>query len=367
MVSQIDSQGTPKGANGFATPSGPARRAVTIIVGAVAALALVLLPVASRPGLAMPGVVALFATALLITELSTSFLLLVRFHVVRTCSLLVLSAAYFYSGLLPIPYLLAFPGAVLSSNSLIAAPPQTASWIYILWVSGFALLSLIAVGLEAWFRDWRIASKNTGPAGVLAFCLAGAAVLTVVFTAVVAPRIVLVDKSQQFSDLGQATVWLGVVLLVTSIAVVLLVIGERNRLFLWLGLALTPMAFANAVSSTIGGSRFTVGWTTGRLAWLFGACVVFIYLLMLHARDQRLFARTRERLLAGAGDPAVTAWNDGGGSTIDVALERFAARENVARFKRMLEGEQDRAKRAVLLRLLADEEERLSRLDKPPH
>src|SRR5690242_15651243 len=164
---------------GFARPSGPARRAVTLVVLGVAILAVVLLPVVGRPGPAMPGIVALFAATLLITELATSFLLLVRFRAVRTWSLLILSAAYFYSGLMPIPHLLTFPGAVLAGRPLIEVPPQATSWIYILWVSGFALLSLIAVCLESWFSDWRIAEENAGLAGFLAFSLAAAAALAV--------------------------------------------------------------------------------------------------------------------------------------------------------------------------------------------
>jgi len=52
-----------------------------------------------------------------------------------------------------------------------------------------------------------------------------------------------------------------------SVAIILAVNGERNRLFLWLSLALAAMAFAN-VLSTAGGERFTVGWTIGRPSWL---------------------------------------------------------------------------------------------------
>ncbi len=364
-VGQASSRDTPEGADGFASPSGPAQRAVTIVVGAVAVLALVLLPIAGHPGLAMPGIVALFATALLITELATSFLLLVRFRAIRTWSLLILSSAYFYSGLMTIPHLLTFPGAVLGGQPLIKEPWQTASWIYILWVSGFALLSLIAVCLEGWFSDWRIAAENVGLAGFLAFCLATGAVLAVVFTAFAAGyQIFLIGPGLHFSDLNLATTWLAVALLAVSIAIILLAIGEKNRLFLWLSLALTPMAFANVVS-TAGGGRFTVGWMIGRLSWLIAACVLFIYLLVLHGRDQRLFARARELLLTGADDKAVAAWDKGGERIVDVALETFVARENVARFKRMLEEEQDWAKRRVLLRMLDEEEGRLKQLEKP--
>ena len=356
----------PASQTGFASPSGPARRAATIVVLCVAILAAVLVPVAGQPGPAMPGIVALFAATLLITELATSFFLLVRFRAVRSGSLLILSAAYFYSGLMPIPHLLTFSGAVLAGQPLIATPPQATSWIYVLWVGGFALLSLIAVCLEAWCSDWRIADENAGLAGFLAFSLAAGAALAVVFTAFAAgPQISLLDTGLRFSDLSDASTLLAAGVLAVSIVIILLAIGERNRLFLWLSLALTPMAFSNIVSSTFGGGRFTIGWTTGRLSWLIAACVLFVYLLVLQARDQRLFARTRERLLAGAGDKDVAAWNNGGERGVDAAIETFVARENVARYKRMLTQENDWARGLVLQRMLAEEEARLKQLDTP--
>src|SRR5689334_17959398 len=89
-----------------------------------------------------------------------SFLLLVRFRAIRTWSLLLLSCAFFYSGLMTIPYLLTFPGAVLAERPLLGASLQSTSWAYILWIDGFALLSLISVTIEAWFGEHRIATQN---------------------------------------------------------------------------------------------------------------------------------------------------------------------------------------------------------------
>jgi hypothetical protein len=66
-------------------------------------------------------------------------------------------------------------------------------------------------------------------------------------------------------------------------------------LYLWLSLALTAMMFGN-ILSTIGGGRFTLGWTAGRLSWLISACVLFIYLLGLFARHHRLLTRATDLL-----------------------------------------------------------------------
>lgn len=58
-------------------------------------------------------------------------------------------------------------------------------------------------------------------------------------------------------------------------------------------------------------------------------------------------------------------WSDGAGQTpkaIDIAIESFVARENIVRYKRMLEESHDEAARQVLLRMLADEERRAQEL-----
>ena len=134
-------------------------------------------------------------------------------------------------------------------------------------------------------------------------------------------------------------------------------IGEQNRLFLWLTLALTGMAFANVVS-TVGGGRFTVGWTIGRLSWLASAGVLFVYLMVLHARDQQLWSHARQLLSGGAEGEGVIIRE-----AIPAALETFVARENVMRYRRMLEEPSDEAHRQVLLRMVEEEETRLKRLD----
>src|SRR5207244_2120150 len=96
----------------------------------------------------------------------------------------------------------------------------------------------------------------------------------------------------------------------------------RSALFLWLSLALTAMAFANILSE-VGGGRYTIGWSVGRLSWLISACVLFLYFLHQFARQRELL-RTSEQhfqlLVQGVKDYAiymldadgqVTSWNSG--------------------------------------------------------
>jgi hypothetical protein len=88
----------------------PGPRVLISIGLALTVIVLGLLPIAAKPGPNIPGFVALFVAGFLIMELSTSFLLFARFREARNWSLLVLSCAYFYSGLMTIPHLITFPG-----------------------------------------------------------------------------------------------------------------------------------------------------------------------------------------------------------------------------------------------------------------
>jgi hypothetical protein len=331
---------------------GRGRLSVVVAACGFAVLALALLPVASRPAPALPGIVALFVAVIFVTELSTSFLLLVRFRAAPSWSVLVLGCAYLYSGLMLIPHLLTFPGAVLANRPLIGASAQSASWLYILWTNGFALLGLLAVSLEARAGDRRIAPKNVRGAVVLGLGLTAVTTLAAVLVAIVGPdRLPTVVEGARFTALSLLASYLAVVLLIASIAVVLIALDGRDQLFLWLALALTAVAFANIVS-TSGGGRFTVG---------FSACVLFIYLMIVHARDQHLWSHARDLLRAGAGDAAAQQITP---DAIPSALEAFVMRQNIMRYRRMLEEAHDEAYRQVLQRMLADEERRLEQFRK---
>lgn len=167
--------------------SGPGRYSVIFIISAFAVLALALLPIADRPGPVMPGINTLFVAVIAVTELSTSFLLLVRFRAVRIWSLLFLGCAFFYSALMSIPHLLTFPGAVVADRPLIGTSSQSTSWLYTLWVNGFALLNLISVSIEARFGEWRIAAENVRYAVAIGLGLTASIALTIVFVAIAAP------------------------------------------------------------------------------------------------------------------------------------------------------------------------------------
>jgi Membrane-associated sensor, integral membrane domain len=246
------------------------------------ALALLLIPVSSFPGPQMPGLIPLFVAEIFFAQLPTAFLLILWFR--RQCrwSLLLLGSTYFYSALMSLSHLLTFPGAILVDQALVAVPEQSTAWIFAAWTNGFALLALIAVSLEDRFSDHHIAPNRVRRAIAMALCavLATVVIVTLAVAKLELPTLVTQDS---FTTLSWGVRWLSIILLCSGICFILFVMREPSDLYLWLSWALTAMVFYT-VLSTVGGSRFSVGWYMGRLSWLVSAWVLFIFFVLQFAR-----------------------------------------------------------------------------------
>jgi PAS domain S-box-containing protein len=302
------------------SPTSSLRLTLTIICCyAIAALAVV--PIAARPGPEIPGVTALFVGAVFVTELSTSFLLFVRFRESAAWSLLVLSCTYLFSALMVVPHLLTFPGAVLAGRMLIEASTQSPGWIFVLWINGYSLLALVCILLEARWSGSRVARRHVDRAIIAAV---GMTIALVLFFAVVAILLVghlpALIGGASWTALNRLLTGLALLMLGTGIVIILSAV--RSALFLWLSLALTAMAFANILSE-LGGARYSLGWSFGRASWIVSACSLFLYLMWQFAR-QRGLLREREQqlelLVQGVKDYAifmldprggVSTWNTG--------------------------------------------------------
>ena len=261
------------------------------IIFAYSLIALALLPVAARPGPEIPGMTALFAAVIFVTESSTSFLLFVRFRQAPAWSLLLLGCAYLFAALMVVPHLLTFPGAILTGRALIDASPQSTGWLFVSWVDGYALLTLISVLLEARSDGLPVRTKADRAIAV-AVALVAALVLSFALVAtLLVDHLPLLVGASSWTPLNRVLILFALLMLGTGIATSVWVI--RSPLFLWLSLALTAMTFANVLSE-IGGARYTIGWSVGRASWVISACILFLYLLDQFAR-QRGFLRTSEQ------------------------------------------------------------------------
>src|SRR3954453_20891970 len=113
--------GSPPVPTGFATTG--------ILIAAYLALGAALLPFAGAVGPELPGFNALFAGGVFVTEGLTCFLLMAVYRRHPRRSVLLLVAAYLFSALMSLGYLLAYPGAIAPGRPLIGTP-QSIAWIY---------------------------------------------------------------------------------------------------------------------------------------------------------------------------------------------------------------------------------------------
>jgi PAS domain S-box-containing protein len=316
LIIDIGQRGSARNGAGGLTP-----RNTILIIFLYSVAVLGLLPIASIPGPEIPGTTAAFGGVIFVSGLSTAFLLFLRFRETPAWSLLFLGCGYLFSALMVVPHVLTFPGAIVPGQAVIGLSPQSPGWLFVLWINGYALLTLIAIVLAARNDGWRPAQ---GPIGA-AIAVAVAAVLMLV-VALSVFSIVIVDGlppligGSSWTTLNRFITTLALLLLVSGVATIIWRI--RDALFLWLSLALTAMAFANILSE-VGGARYSIGWSAGRVSWLISASILFLYFLNQYARHSNLL-RTSEQhfelLVQGVKDYAIfmldlegriTSWNSG--------------------------------------------------------
>ena len=253
--------------------------------------ALAILPIAANPGPEMSGITPLFVAGVLVPELATSYLLLVRFLEARTWSLLLLGCTYVYSGLMPLAHLMTFPGAVLPNQPLLGSSQSTA-WIFLLWLTVYALLTLVCVLLETNRPDVCMNKEDVPRAILLGVATAVVMVIVSVIAATeMVDRLPALMVGSSWSTFNRSLNYLAIAMLIGGVAVILVKMRDRDDLFLWLAVALTAMAAANILSGA-GGGRYTVGWSVGRVSWLVSGFVLFLFFMRLLARQQRLLERS---------------------------------------------------------------------------
>lgn len=263
------------------------------LLGAYAAAGVVILPFAQSPGPVIPGLTTFFATGVFVTELSTGFLLFVRFRDSRSLAQIVLACAYLFSALMQVPYLLTFPDAVLRGASVLGSAQSTA-WIFIAWITGFVVLTLAAVVLEAWFGDLQVPRSGTATSTAAACVVAGVAVVAML--AIMHPEwLPVLVEAHGWSGIDVWISYANMGMLAASLAIIMLVVRARSELFLWLALALAAMLFSHVVA-TFGGARYTIGWSVSRVSWVLSGCALFLYFMGQFVRQQSLLGRSRAAL-----------------------------------------------------------------------
>src|SRR5687768_12639430 len=113
------------------------RLGLGIVLGLVTALYLVLGPFGGMQLGAVHSFVAVYTTAMFVTDAITAILLFAQFSILRSRAILVIASGYLFTAFLIVPYVFAFPG-VLAPNGVIGGL-QTSAHLYLLWHCGFPL------------------------------------------------------------------------------------------------------------------------------------------------------------------------------------------------------------------------------------
>ncbi|HZB55679.1 MAG TPA: MASE4 domain-containing protein [Reyranella sp.] len=267
----------------------------TTLIGLYLAIGAVLLAFADHAGPELPGFNALFSGGVFVIEGVTCFLLMVVYRRQPRRSVLLLVAAYLFSALMSLGYLLAYPGAIAPGRPLMGTP-QSIAWIYNSWIVGFASLTFAAVLLEVLYGARRAPDRKARRLAVIVPTMAAvAAVLFITVATVAGDQLPLLATGGAWTSLNAIVNSTAAVLLAGGVVLILFALRPPRELFLWLSLALAAIAIGN-VLSVFGGGRYTVGWYACRLSWLLSSGVLLLYFLGQFVRQESQLTRATDDL-----------------------------------------------------------------------
>jgi signal transduction histidine kinase len=269
------------------------RLALAVVLALLVAFFITAGPLSTLQVTRIDAFVPAYATAMLVNDAITAFLLFAQFSILRSRALLVIASGYLFTALTLIPWVLSFPG-VFAPGGLLGAGPQTTNWLYILWHSGFSIFVIAYAFLKDADAAKRLPVSSAG-AAILSSVVMTAAAVCVATVLVVAndpllPRLML-DPIRHSANWYYAA---GSMMLLSVFALMVLWVRRRSVLDLWL------MVVMCAYVVEISFPRFSVGWYAGRACGLLSGSLVLFVLLYeittLYAQLLRAaFAQRRER------------------------------------------------------------------------
>lgn len=259
---------------------GPAQKriALGIIVGLLIALYLITGPLAGIQLRTINSFVAVYATAMFVTDSITAVLLYSQFYIIRSRAILVIASGYLFTALVVIFYVLAFPG-VLAPQGLIGGQ-QTAAWLYVTWHCGFGMFVIgyaLSKGTDPSKRVWK-GKVSTGILWSIALTAALAAAAGYVATRGEPhlPRIML--DPLRFSPDWPYLVGAPIAT-VCMVAIAVLWVRRRSVLDLWLMVVMSLYLVEVPLSWYPQPIRFSAGWYAVRVVGFLSSSLVLTVLL----------------------------------------------------------------------------------------
>ncbi len=227
---------------------------------------------------AVHSFVAVYTTAMFVTDSITAILLYAQFSILRSRAILVIASGYLFTALLIVPYVLAFPG-VLAPNGLMGTL-QTTAHLYLVWHCSFPLFVIAYALIKDEDPDKRLSQgKVILPILKSAGLTAAGAVAVAIFcikTDAVLPRIML-DQTRFVPE------WPWVVgapiALLCATALVVLWFRRRSILDLFLMVVLCAYLIEIPPHYYPFPARFSTGWYAVRVTSLISSSIVLVVLL----------------------------------------------------------------------------------------
>ncbi len=247
---------------------------------------LILLPLASRAGPAIPSFILINQTALLIAYLLGAWVLFRQFQRDGSMAVNILAAGTLYTAAIILLQMLSFPG-VAASGRVLGNGPETTTWLWTFWHLGPPACAILYVierrrprataTSPAIDRGQRIATAT-----VIALCLAAAAAVISTAGLPWLPHQVTGDDYSDvaFSGIGPAV---QILTLAALAAVWLASRRQRTVLDVWLSVSLVLLVMDNFLTLA-GGARASVGWYAGRIeATISAFAILWAYLTEVDA------------------------------------------------------------------------------------
>jgi diguanylate cyclase (GGDEF)-like protein len=237
----------------------------SLVIGAVAVT-----PLAGRPMMPVPGLLAAYSGAFMVINLLLAVLLFIKGRVEERSESILLGAAYFYVSLIIVPRTLSFAGALMPAP--IIGSSESSSWFWIFWHAGFA------VAVIRYAESHRRAERRIGVLRAMGEVIGAAIVATLVATVLVADLPPLLGDGH-YAENGIARLIQIAVLLITVVALVAVARVRSPRpeqLWLLVGLVASCVEIWLTVHSS---ARFALGWYLAKAGSLLTSLVVLISLM----------------------------------------------------------------------------------------
>jgi signal transduction histidine kinase len=254
------------------------RFAMGVVLGLLVILYLITGPLAGIQLAAIHAFVAVYATAMFVTDSITAILLYAQFSILRSRAILVIASGYLFTALIIVPYILAFPGVLAPSG--VVGGLQTAAGLYVLWHCGFPAFVLgyaLSKDKDPSKRLWHgtVGSAILWSVGWTAALGAAGAFLCIRGEALLPP--IMLDP-YRFSPDWPYFVGAPIASLCIA-ALAVLWIRRRSILDLWLMIVLCLYLIEIPLSYYPLPARFSTGWYAVRVIGFLSSTIILIVLL----------------------------------------------------------------------------------------